>query len=351
MTLRVGALLLVSLTAYLTACLTASEAEKFSRIESFTVFQSYQMMLISRIQTALVTGLMALVLSACGSDESQPVASNLNSQLTIPIDEFLDPAVVDQIQLDDGAFPVTQGDWPRFTVNTTWNWQLNGELNTSYEADVYVIDMFEQLTENEIEPLKAGGTQVICYFSAGTYEYWRPDVALFDGVEFGNPHIGFQDELWLDINDPKILKIMANRMDIAVMLGCDGVELDNVDGFINDTGHSITQEDALVYSRILANEAHKRGLAVALKNNVELVNDVVDYFDLLINEECFQYNECEGYLPIIEAGKPVFNAEYTEVHVNDPVQRELLCMESRSINFQTLILPLALDGSFRFSCQ
>ena len=110
-------------------------------------------MLISRIQTAFVTGLTAFVLSACGSDETPTVASTLSAELTMPIAEFLQPAVLDQIQLDDGAIPVTEGDWARFTVNTTWNWQLNGELNTSYEADVYVIDMFEQLSDNSIEPL------------------------------------------------------------------------------------------------------------------------------------------------------------------------------------------------------
>jgi len=71
----------------------------------------------------------------------------------------------------------------------------------------------------------------------------------------------------------------------------------------------------------------------------------------LINEECFQWNECSGYLPIIEAGKPVFNAEYTEVHINDPVAREQLCVTSRELGFQTLFLPLDLDGSFRLSCQ
>ena len=138
---------------------------------------------------------------------------------------------------------------------------------------------------------------------------------------------------------------------MAVAIGCDGVELDNVDGFVNDTGFNLTQQDALNYTRVMANEAHKRGLAVALKNNVELVPQAVDYFDLLINEECFQYNECEGYLPIIAAGKPVFNAEYTQEHINDPVKREELCSVSRSFGFQTLFLPLALDGSFRISCQ
>ncbi len=309
-------------------------------------------MSISRIHTSCVVGLLALSLAACGSDDSN---NSTNSSIAVdslePIAQFLNPEVIDAIQLDDGLTPITEGDWPRYSVDTTWNWQLKDELNMSYEADVYVVDLFAQLDEKSVEPLHALGRQVICYFSAGTYEPWRPDAELFAAFETGNPHIGYPNELWLNIRNPAITKLMANRMDIAVELGCDGVELDNVDAFVNDTGFSITQQDSLVYTRILANEAHKRGLAVALKNNVELVNDVVDYFDLLINEECFQYNECEGYLPIIDAGKPVFNAEYTQVHIDDPVEREVLCNVSRSYGFQTLFLPLSLDGSFRLSCQ
>jgi len=272
--------------------------------------------------TKLCAALLAsFALAACSSssDDSLPDANQLapmEADLLEPIAAFLKADAADNLLLDDGLVPLTDGNWPRFTVNTTWNWQLSGELNAEPDADVYVVDMFAQLQEKSIEPLHALGRQVICYFSAGTYEPWRPDEALFTQFELGKPYIGFDNENWLNINNPEIVKLMVNRLNIAVTLGCDGVELDNVDAFVNDTGFNITQNDALIYTRILANEAHKRGLAVALKNNVELVEDVVDYFDLLINEECFQYNECEGYLPIIEAGKPVFNAEYTKEHAH-----------------------------------
>ena len=294
-------------------------------------------------------GLEQLELDQMVLDQIEP--QPMEPDLLEPIAAFLKADVADNIQLDDGLVPLTDGNWARFTPNTTWNWQLSGALNSEPDADVYVVDMFAQLQDKSIEPLHALGRQVICYFSAGTYEPWRPDEGLFAQFELGKPYIGFDNENWLNINNPEIVKLMVNRLDMAVALGCDGVELDNVDAFVNDTGFNITQNDALIYTRVLANEAHKRGLAVALKNNVELVEDVVDYFDLLINEECFQYNECEGYLPIIEAGKPVFNAEYTEEHINDPVAREELCVRSRDLGFQTLFLPLALDGSFRLSCQ
>ena len=309
-------------------------------------------MLDFRVKKLCTVLLASFALTACSSsDDGVLTVPEATADQLEPIATLLMPEVVETIQLDDGLTPLTDGNWPRFTPDTTWNWQLSGVLNSEPEADVYVVDMFAQLQDKSIEPLQALGRQVICYFSAGTYEPWRPDAEMFAQFGLGKPYIGFDDENWLNINNPEIVKLMVNRLNIAVTLGCDGVELDNVDAFVNDTGFNITQNDALIYSRIMANEAHKRGLAVALKNNVELVEDVVDYFDLLINEECFQYNECEGYLPIIEAGKPVFNAEYTELHINDPVAREELCVISRGLGFQTLFLPLALDGSFRLSCH
>ena len=36
----------------------------------------------------------------------------------------------------------------------------------------------------------------------------------------------------------------------------------------------------------------------------------------VVNEQCFQYDECQEYLAFIEAGKPVFNIEY-ELDLDD----------------------------------
>ena len=303
------------------------------------------------------------MLSACGgSDSIDPVGFPVATDV---IEENLDLVRAKALVIDDGSAPIVDGSWSRFTPDTTWNWQLNGAsaaVNLEYEAEVYVIDMFAQLSIDSITPLRDMGRQVICYFSAGTYEPWRADAALFAELELGNPHQYFPDERWLDVTDPLVAKLMANRMDMAVQLGCDGVELDNVDGWIPsaDSGFSFTLDDQKQFVKVLANEAHKRNLAVALKNNVELIIELSDYFDLVINEECFQYNECEGYRPMIEAGKPVFNAEYLvfdeqgnalEPVMDYPQERAAICATSLEYGFQTLFLPLSLDGSFRLSCR
>ena len=287
-----------------------------------------------------------------------------------PILNLLDIAAVREIAVDPGQQPLESGEWTKFSVDSTWNWQLKGApdavnssaVNLEYDADVYVVDMFAQLVSDSITPLKDIGRKVVCYFSAGTYEPWRPDKELFNELTLGNPHNAFPNEQWLDINDPFVAKLMANRMDMAVALGCDGVELDNVDGWIPsaNSGFTFTLDDQLLFNKKLANEAHKRGLAVALKNNVEMIVELADWFDLVINEECFQYNECDGYLPMIEKGKPVFNAEYKLFGTNNevllpvidyPVERAALCARSLELGFQTLFLPIELDGTFRISCR
>jgi hypothetical protein len=37
--------------------------------------------------------------------------------------------------------------------------------------------------------------------------------------------------------------------------------------------------------------------------------------------------------------------------VNNTTAREAMCSQARAANLRTLVLPLALDGSFRISCD
>ncbi|MCH8253536.1 MAG: endo alpha-1,4 polygalactosaminidase, partial [Planctomycetes bacterium] len=50
-------------------------------------------------------------------------------------------------------------------------------------------------------------------------------------------------------------------------------------------------------------------------------------------------------------GKPVFNAEYADEFVNDASARAGLCEAALAQNLRTLVLPIDLDDSFRFSCE
>ncbi|MBL4637112.1 MAG: endo alpha-1,4 polygalactosaminidase [Kofleriaceae bacterium] len=171
---------------------------------------------------------------------------------------------VDAGPVADAVPPVT-GNWFVPTSNMTWQWQLVGSVNTSYAVDVYDIDLFN-VSASEIASLQATGKKVICYFSAGSYEPFRSDAGSFSESILGKVLIGFEDEKWLDIRDAGLLDIMAARLDLAVQKGCDGVEPDNMDGYQNDSGFPLRDEDQLAFNRAIANLAHTRGLAVGLKN-------------------------------------------------------------------------------------
>lgn len=194
----------------------------------------------------------------------------------------------------------------------TWQWQLTGEINTSYDVEMYDIDLFDA-PQTVIDDLHAENRIVICYFSAGTYEDWRSDAGDFPEAVLGSPLEEWPGERWLDVRQLDLLQpIMQARLDLAVEKDCDGVEPDNVDGYSNDSGFDLTDEDQLAYNRWLASAAHERGLSIGLKNDLNQVVDLVDDFDWALNEQCFQYDECEMLLPFIEAGKAVVGVEYSE---------------------------------------
>lgn len=258
--------------------------------------------------------------------------------------------------LEADVAPVTAGNWYQPPLGVTWQWQLYVDdehpLNTDYDVDIYNIDLFNTRAAT-ISALQDAGRSVVCYFSAGSWENYRRDRDQFASDELGDTLDGWPAERWLDIRSPNVRRIMTERLDLAAAKGCDAVEPDNVQGYLEETGFDLGAEDQLAYNRFIANQAHERGLGVALKNGLEQVDALVDYFDFSINEQCFQYNECAALMPFIRAGKPVLHAEYpTE---NNDLSREgssveRLCRAASKRQFSTLILPVNLDDSFRIAC-
>lgn len=273
---------------------------------------------------------LSVVLIACGSSTSQD-----------------DPENDDATDLPS---PVTGSDWFQPTPGTTWQWQLKGTLNTSHQATVYDIDLFNNSAET-IATLQGQGRRVICYFSAGSYEDFREDAGQFPQEVLGNPLEDFPDERWLDVRSEDVLNIMLARLDTAVEKGCDGVEPDNVDGFANDSGFNLTADDQLLFNARIANAAHERNLSVGLKNDLDQVEALEDYFDFAVNEQCHEFDECKTLQPFIDANKAVFNAEYDATYVDDAAARDQICQTSAAMNLSSLILPVDLDDSFRLTCD
>jgi hypothetical protein len=138
---------------------------------------------------------------------------------------------------------------------------------------------------------------------------------------------------------------MSEHMDLAVSKGCDGVEPDNVDGYQNNPGFPLTGATQLDYNKFLATTAHAKNLSVALKNDLDQVKDLVSSFDFAVNEQCFQYSECDMLKPFIAANKAVFEVEYVAAS-----KATTLCPQANAANLDTLIKKLDLDA-WRISCR
>lgn len=234
----------------------------------------------------------------------------------------------------------------------TWQWQLVGTIDTAYDVAVYDVDLIDA-PQATIDLLHRQGRRVVCYFSAGSSEDFRSDAGLFAAADKGKKLDGWDGERWLDIRSDNVRRFMtAQRLDLAAVKTCDGVEPDNVDGYANDTGFPLTAADQLAYNRFLATEAHRRGLAVGLKNDVEQVAALAEAFDFAVNEQYHEYDECALLRPFTAAGKPVFNAEYRDDYRTDRGgARTRLCAAARAEGLRTVVLPLDLDDSFRFTCD
>ena len=236
-----------------------------------------------------------------------------------------------------------QALWWQPKPGLTWQWQLKGHLNTSYDVAVYDIDLFDTPAD-AIQKLHDRGVKVICYFSAGTFENWRPDAKQFPKKVIGKRLEDWPNEWWLDITKKDALApIMTARLDLARAKQCDAVEPDNVDGYANDSGFQVSSAEQSRYNRWLADLAHTRGLAVGLKNDTDQIPDLINNFDFAVNEQCFEYKECDKLLPFTEANKAVFGVEYK-------LKPEQFCAEAKRLRLSWLKMDLELAGG-RIGCD
>jgi len=278
-------------------------------------------------------GSITLLLLSLGLVGCSPPPSFAQSKVQ---DEYFLPLIISE---GDSSTP----SWWQPSPGTRWQWQLTGEIDTSFDVQMYDIDLFDT-PQSVIDQLHTHERIVICYFSAGSWEEWRPDAVDFPPEVIGNPLDNWPGENWLDIRQLDVLgPIMAARLDLAVQKGCDGVEPDNVDGYTNDTGFPLTAQDQLTYNIWLAEQAHARELSIGLKNDLEQIGDLLPHFDWALNEECFTYDECDLLTPFVQANKAVFGVEYE-------LESDQFCPQANALNFDFLKKNWDLDA-WRESCR
>jgi hypothetical protein len=270
----------------------------------------------------LLISILALGLNACASNQPEPA-----------------PTMKESDFISEGTSPTSAKDWWQPSARLTWQWQLTGKLNLDLQTDVIDIDL--NVGQSVVDHYHSKGTKVICYISVGSYENWRSDADQFPDEVLGKDYEGWSGEKWLDIRRIDLLApIMLARLDECADKGFDGVEPDNMQIWDNDTGFPLTYDDQLRYTLWLADEAHKRGLAIGQKNAPDQTKDLVEIYDFAITEDAFYYDWAKDMLPYIQAGKPVFAAEYTDL----PGDFQEFCRQSKGLAFSTILKHRDLDA-------
>lgn len=127
-------------------------------------------------------------------------------------------------------------------VGSKWQIILDGVPDTKKsvlnpsDALIWDIDLWDAAPSN-IADLKKSGKKVICYFSAGTSESWRPDYKSLSAYNLGRVckddkcRGTWGGEEWLDIRQQPVRKVMQERIKMASTKGCDAIDPDNVGKF------------------------------------------------------------------------------------------------------------------------
>ncbi|KNC82631.1 hypothetical protein SARC_05087 [Sphaeroforma arctica JP610] len=204
----------------------------------------------------------------------------------------------------------------RLSQGTSWTLEAWGYDDKSKG---YMIDIdLQTKSKDYVKSLANGGQYVVCYFSAGTAEDWRPDYLAM--MEYASQNSRYPGEHWMDITRWSSFKhLIKARMEEAVEKGCHGIETDNTDAYEygstavkGETKESLKPYQ-IAYLRWMADTAHDLGLEIALKNTVDLIPDLIDHMDYAINESCAKFSAnsyCSNYEAFVKQDKAVFGVEY-----------------------------------------
>ncbi|KAF2017563.1 glycoside hydrolase family 114 protein [Aaosphaeria arxii CBS 175.79] len=213
--------------------------------------------------------------------------------------------------------PTSRLAW-RPKVNDTWQIMLlhppslNADAaSVTPDVDIFDIDLFDT-TKETIHTLHKLGKKVICYFSGGSYEPYRPDSAEFEKNDIGADLQGWPGEKWIKLGSENVRRIMKGRVELAHHKGCDGVDPDNVDGFQNENGLSLTADDSISFMSYLSNITSPLNLTLGLKNAGDIIKNVLPIVHFSVNEQCVEHSECSTFAAFIQDDKPVFHIEYPD---------------------------------------
>jgi hypothetical protein len=225
-----------------------------------------------------------------------------------------------------------------FDIDLYVDSSITGTYDGNTIADDYVF------TTDAINAIHASGRHVIGYITVGDAENFRADyqqMVDFDaacrGCFIGNPFSRtFPNEWYVNINNGRgqadfMRKMVQARIDKVAAAGFDSVEPDVDNAFENNSGFNISGATQIAYNVSIARIAHADGLSINLKSDVDqaMNPDLISAFDYVLDEQCFQYNQCGDYSGFQQAGKSIFNAEYR-------VAPDTFCPKANAMKFNSI---------------
>jgi hypothetical protein len=178
-----------------------------------------------------------------------------------------------------------------------WDYQIGGAYPPREETAIVARDRTSD---------PAPGLYSICYVNAfqaqpdelAWWEAHHPDLLLRDPA--GEAVVdAVWDEVLLDISTAArreaLAEIVGDWFDGCAAAGFAAVEPDNLDSHTR-SGGLLTSDDAAAFATLLAERAHRAGLAIAQKNDTDLAPRAAAIgFDFAIAEECGRWDECDVY--------------------------------------------------------
>jgi hypothetical protein len=174
----------------------------------------------------------------------------------------------------------------------------------------------------DVTSTPAPGTYGICYVNAfqtqpGTRSWWlahHPSLLLRDMAGRLVTDPDWPDETLLDTSTSAKRRELLAVADIwlarCAAKGFRAVEPDNLDSWTRSRDR-LTMRMNAGYAAALVTHAHTRGLAVAQKNDVDMLRlRSTTRFDFAVAEECQVYAECGAYTAVY--GDHVIEIEYTD---------------------------------------
>ncbi|XXQ39015.1 Glycoside-hydrolase family GH114 TIM-barrel domain-containing protein [Plasmodiophora brassicae] len=258
-----------------------------------------------------------------------------------------------------------EATWTSPQIGMGWQWELffNTIPNVATpNVPVWDIDP-ERLVPSDIpvmmNALRAHNRYIICYVNVGALDPGAVDWNAFTAVTptiIDTVSLVWDFQYLLDIRRNETRALIKARFQRMASYGCHGIQTDNLDVYSLANKFGLTVDNAVDYMKWISATVHSLGMAVGLKDCGNLVTprNLVPVFDFAVVDSCADFTGmCAEFTPFIQAGKPVFAAEYTDAGsagcpvVSSPASA---CATTNAQNFEGILKSCDLGPEWQ-GCQ